>query len=147
MKYYLHEADEVLKELQSTPEGFSTEEAEKRLAEHGKNKLAEGKKVTMLQRFISQLVNPMIIVLLIAAAINLVTVIFERMNGHNESFAEFFIIVGVVLLNAILGVIQEGKAEQAIEALKEMTASTCKVLRNGKLEAIKNEINRRNEAI
>ena len=134
MKYYLHEADEVLKELQSTPEGFSTEEAEKRLAEHGKNKLAEGKKVTMFQRFIAQLVNPMIIVLIIAAAINLVTSILE-----NESLAEFFIIIGVVLLNAILGVIQEGKAEQAIEALKEMTASTCKVLRNGKLEAIKNE--------
>ena len=81
----------------------------------------------------------MIIVLLIAAAINLVTVIIERMGGGNESFAEFFIIVGVVLLNAILGVIQEGKAEQAIEALKEMTASTCKVLRDGKLCAIKNE--------
>ena len=59
--------------------------------------------------------------------------------GGNESFAEFFIIVGVVLLNAILGVIQEGKAEQAIEALKEMTASTCKVLRDGTLKAIKNE--------
>ncbi|MBR2377230.1 MAG: cation-translocating P-type ATPase [Clostridia bacterium] len=134
MKYYLHDADEVLRELQSTAEGFSSEEAEKRLLENGKNKLAEGKKVTVLQRFISQLVNPMIIVLLIAAAINLVTSIIE-----NESLAEFFIIVGVVLLNAILGVIQEGKAEQAIEALKEMTASTCKVLRDGKITAIKNE--------
>ena len=86
-----------------------------------------------------QLVNPMIIVLLAAAAVNLVTVIIERMQGHNESFAEFFIILGVVLLNAILGVIQEGKAEQAIEALKQMTASTCKVLRNGNLVAVKND--------
>ncbi len=139
MKFYLQDTDEVLKELNSSVDGFSNEEANALLEKNGKNKLAEGKKVTVLQRFISQLVNPMIIVLLVAAAINLVTVIFERMNGHNESFAEFFIIVGVVLLNAILGVIQEGKAEQAIEALKEMTASTCKVLRDGKIEAIKNE--------
>ncbi len=139
MKYYLHNQDDVLKTLNSTKDGLSESEANSRLERDGKNKLAEGKKVTALQRFLSQLANPMIIVLLIAAAINLVTVIIERTKGGNESFAEFFIIVGVVLLNAILGVIQEGKAEQAVEALKEMTASTCKVLRNGKLMAIKNE--------
>ena len=81
----------------------------------------------------------MIIVLLIAAVINLATILIERANGENASFAEFFIIIGVVLLNAILGVIQEGKAEQAIEALKQMTSSTCKVLRSGKLLAVKND--------
>ena len=139
MKYYLHNQDDVLKTLNSTKDGLSESEANSRLERGGKNKLAEGKKVTAFQRFLSQLANPMIIVLLIAATINLVTVIIERAKGHNESFAEFFIIVGVVLLNAILGVVQEGKAEQAVEALKEMTASTCKVLRNGKLMAIKNE--------
>ncbi len=139
MKFYLKETDEVLKELNSNEDGLTTETANALLEQNGKNKLAEGKKVTVIERFLSQLVNPMIIVLLVAAVINLVTVIVERMQGGTESFAEFFIIVGVVLLNAILGVIQEGKAEQAIEALKEMTASTCKVLRDGKLEAIKNE--------
>ncbi len=139
MKFYLQDTDKVLNHLNSTKEGLKEQEANARLEQNGKNKLAEGKKVTALQRFLSQLANPMIIVLLIAAAINLVTVIIERAQGGDESFAEFFIIVGVVLLNAILGVIQEGKAEQAVEALKEMTASTCKVLRDGKLVAIKNE--------
>ncbi|MBO5850806.1 MAG: HAD-IC family P-type ATPase, partial [Clostridia bacterium] len=139
MKFYLHESSEVLAEVKSSVDGFTTEEAQKRLEANGKNKLAEGKKMSLIKRFFLQLVNPMIIVLLIAAAINLVTVIIENSMGGNESLAEFFIIVGVVLLNAILGVIQEGKAEQAIEALKEMTASTCKVLRDGTLKAIKNE--------
>lgn len=75
----------------------------------------------MFKRFLLQLINPMIIVLLIAAAVNLVTVIIDRSRGGDESFAEFIIIVAVVLLNAILGVVQEGRAEHAIEALKEMT--------------------------
>ncbi len=139
MKYYLSEAEEVLREVGSTGNGISEAEAQKRLEENGPNKLAEGKKTTLLQRFLSQLVNPMIIVLLVAAAINFVTVILERLQGHNESFAECIIIIAVVLLNAILGVVQEGRAEKAIEALKEMTASTCKVLRDGKLLAVKSE--------
>ena len=139
MKFYLQDTDKVLKDLNTTKDGLNDVEANVRLEKNGKNKLAEGKKITAFERFLSQLANPMIIVLLIAAAINLVTVIIERAQGGNESFAEFFIIVGVVLLNAILGVVQEGKAEQAVEALKEMTASTCKVLRDGKLVAIKNE--------
>ncbi len=139
MKFYLQDTDKVLESLSTSKDGLNEAEATARLEKNGKNKLAEGKKVTAFERFLSQLANPMIIVLLIAAAINLVTVIIERAKGGNESFAEFFIIVGVVLLNAILGVVQEGKAEQAVEALKEMTASTCKVLRDGKLVAIKNE--------
>ena len=81
----------------------------------------------------------MIIVLLVAAAVNFVTVLIGRARGENESFAEFIIIIAVVLLNAVLGVVQEGRAEQAIEALKEMTASTCKVLRDGKLMAVRSE--------
>jgi len=139
MKHYLHTVDEVLNELDSTPNGLAQSEAATRLEKHGPNKLAEAKKTPLIIKFLSQLANPMIIVLLIAAAINLVTVIIERASGGDEGFAEFFIIVGVVLLNAVLGVIQEGKAEQAIEALKQMTASTCKVLRDGNLKAVKNE--------
>ena len=138
-KYYLQTTEEVMQQLQSNHDGLTKEEAAKRLEQNGQNKLIEAKKDSIFKKFLMQLVNPMIIVLLIAAAINLVTVIIERSSGGEESFAEFFIIVGVVLLNAILGVIQEGKAEQAIEALKQMTASTCKVLRNGNLLAIKNE--------
>ncbi len=138
-KFYLHTTEEVLTQLNSNKNGITNEQAQELLEKNGPNKLLEAKKTSMIKRFFMQLVNPMIIVLLAAAAVNLVTVILERMNGENASFAEFFIIVGVVLLNAILGVIQEGKAEQAIEALKKMTASTCKVLRNGHLLAIKNE--------
>ena len=81
----------------------------------------------------------MIIVLLVAAVVNFATVLLERAQGHNESFAECIIIVAVVLLNAILGVVQEGRAEKAIEALKQMTSATCKVIRDGKLCAVKSE--------
>ena len=139
MKHYLSETGDVLKEVGSSASGLTAAEAASRLERDGKNKLAEAKKVSLFRRFLEQLINPMIIVLLAAAAINLATVIIDRVQGGNESFAEFIIIVAVVLLNAILGVVQEGKAEQAIEALKEMTASTCKVLRDGKLVAVKNE--------
>lgn len=138
-KFYTESAEDVLKELDSAKSGLSGQEASDRIARDGKNKLAEKKKVSPVKRFFEQLANPMIIVLLIAAAINFVTVIIDRAKGGDENFAEFIIIVAVVLLNAILGVIQEGKAEQAIEALKEMTASTCKVLRDGNLTAVKNE--------
>ena len=140
MKYHLLSVDETLKAVGSTAEGLSQEEADKRLLEHGKNKLVEGKKKTWLKRFVEQLVNPMIIVLLIAAAVNLVTLFVEHKgNPPIGEFAEFFIIVAVVLLNAILGVVQEGKAEQAVEALKQMTTSTCKVIRGGHLTAVKSE--------
>lgn len=139
MKYYLSEAEEVLKEVSSSENGLTEAEAKKRLSENGENKLVEAKKVSMFKRFLSQLVNPMIIVLLVAAAVNFATVILERIQGHHESFAECIIIIAVVLLNAILGVVQEGRAEKAIEALKKMTAATCKVIRDGKLTAVKSE--------
>ncbi len=129
----------MLQHFNTDLNGLSVQEANSRLEKNGPNKLIEEKKVSTLKRFLNQLVNPMIIVLLIAAVINLATILIERASGENASFAEFFIIIGVVLLNAILGVIQEGKAEQAIEALKQMTSSTCKVLRDGKLLAVKND--------
>ncbi len=140
MKYHLLSVDETLEAVGSTADGISQEEAEKRLLENGKNKLVEGKKKTWLKRFVEQLVNPMIIVLLVAAAVNLATILVEyKGNPPIGEFAEFFIIVAVVLLNAILGVVQEGKAEQAVEALKQMTTSTCKVVRGGHLTAVKSE--------
>ena len=111
MKEYLQSAEETLSSVGASREGLTAQEAQKRLAENGPNKLAEGAKKGWLRRFFEQLVDPMIIVLLIAAGVNLVTIIIDRMNGGHESFAEFFIILAVVLLNAILGVVQEGKAE------------------------------------
>ncbi len=140
MKEYLMDEAEVLSQTgTSAKQGLSETEAGNRLLENGKNKLVEGKKKSWVKRFFEQLVNPMIIVLLIAAGVNFATVLIERINGENESFAEFFVIIAVVLLNAILGVVQEGKAEQAIQALKQMTASTSKVIRDGQLQAVKSE--------
>ena len=139
MKEYLQSAEAVLSAVGSSESGLTQGEAKKRLEENGANKLAEGKKKGWIRRFFEQLVDPMIIVLLVAAAVNLVTIIIDRMQGGDESFAEFFIILAVVLLNAILGVVQEGRAEQAIEALKQMTSSTSKIIRDGNLHAVKSE--------
>ena len=141
MKPYLEESEKVLESLSCTEEGLTSEEAAKRSEKHGKNKLAEGKKETLFHRFIKELMDPMILVLLAAAAISTITTIINNnMPGAEpESFADAFIILFVVVLNAVLGVVQESKAEAAIEALKTMTAATSRVLRDGKLEMIKSE--------
>ncbi len=134
MSYYQQNKEEVLKELDSASSGLNFKEVEKRLLSHGKNKLAEPKKTSIIVRFLQQLANPMIIVLLIAAVLSGVTSAYA-----GESMADVFIILFVVILNSVLGVVQESKAEEAIEALKTMTASTSKVLRDGKLAVIKSE--------
>ena len=114
--------------------GLSTQEANARLEKYGKNRLVEAKKDSLMKRFLKQLADPMIIVLLCAAALSAVTAAVE-----NESFADVFIILGVVILSSVLGVVQESKAEAAIEALKEMTAAMTKVWRDGHLITIKSE--------
>ena len=129
MKSYAKSVDEVLRELNATAEGLTTEQAKERLEKYGPNKLKEGEKPTLLQRFIAQLKDPMLIILLIAAAVSALT----GMLAQENEWAEVIIILAVVLLNAILGVFQESKAEAAIEALQTMTAATCKVLRDGKM--------------
>ena len=127
MKSYELSAEDVLREQQSDPGGLTGQEAGKRLEQYGPNKLKEAKKATLLERFIDQLKDPMLIILMCAAAVSAVTSIIS-----GESLAEVFIILIVVLLNAVLGVFQESKAEAAIEALQTMTAATSKVLRDGK---------------
>ncbi|MDO4582444.1 MAG: cation-translocating P-type ATPase [Bacillota bacterium] len=135
MKYYLQDTDTVISHFNSAQNGLTQAEAERRLLQHGKNKLREAKRPSLLKRFIAQLINPMIIVLIAAAAISALTSFYA-----GESFADVYIILFVVILNAVLGVVQESKAEKAIEALREMTASTSKVLRNGELTMIKSEL-------
>lgn len=127
-KFFDQSSDEVLQTLNTTPQGLTTEQAEERLVTFGPNKLAESKKTTLFQRFITQLKDPMLIILLIAAGVSALT---GMLAGENE-WAEVIIILVVVLLNAILGVFQESKAEAAIEALQTMTAATCKVIRDSK---------------
>ena len=134
MKFYTETSEEVLKSVNSSETGLSSAEAEKRLEENGKNKLKEAKKDSLLKRFMQQLADPMIIILLVAAAISGVTAAIEH-----ESFVDVFIILFVVIMNAVLGVYQESKAEKAIEALQEMSAATSKVLRDGKVTIVKSE--------
>ncbi len=137
--FYTQTSDEVLSTLSSTPEGLAGAEAEKRLAEGGKNKLAEGKKTPLWRRFLAQLSDPMILILLAAALISAILAITGAGGEEESGFADVIIILAVVLINAVLGVIQESKAEAAIEALKQMTAATTKVLRDGKQLSVHSE--------
>ncbi len=131
-KTYTLSTEQVLKNLGVDTGGLSDAQAQERLAKYGPNKLKEGEKPTLLQRFLAQLKDPMLIILMVAAAVSALT---GMLSGESE-WAEVIIIIAVVLLNAILGVIQESKAEAAIEALQTMTAATCKVIRNGKQIAL-----------
>ena len=128
-KTYTQSAQEVLQALGVAADGLTTAQAQERLAKYGPNKLKEAEKPTLLQRFLAQLKDPMLIILMVAAAVSALT---GMLAGESE-WAEVIIIMAVVLLNAILGVFQESKAEAAIEALQTMTAATCKVMRDGKL--------------
>jgi len=128
-QFYTQSIEEVLQELNVSAEGLTTAQAQERIAKYGPNKLKEAEKPTLLQRFLAQLKDPMLIILLIAAGVSALT----GMLANENEWAEVIIILAVVLLNAILGVFQESKAEAAIEALQTMTAATCKVLRDGKM--------------
>ena len=141
MKFYCEDHEKVLSELNSSREGLTSAEAAKRLEANGKNKLAAAKGKSLIRRFFEQLADPMTIILLVAAAISGGLAIYESMAhpGEGEGFADVIIILAVVLINAILGVYQESKAEKAIEALQEMSAATSKVLRDGKIQIIPSE--------
>ena len=134
MKYYCEEKERVIAELESSENGLSESEAERRLAENGPNKLKAAKKDSIIKQFLKQLADPMIIILLVAAAISGVLAVTQ-----GESFADVIIILFVVIVNAVLGVYQENKAEKAIEALQEMSAATSKVLRGGKIVTVHSE--------
>lgn len=135
MKHYCNDIGAVLDEVGSSREGLDAAEAKRRLEKNGKNKLAEAKKASLLARFFQQMADPMIIILLVAAVIS--GVIAATQEG--ESFADVIIIMFVVIVNAILGVYQENKAEKALEALQEMASATSKVLRDGKICVVKSE--------
>jgi len=134
MDYYLESLDSALKSLKSSETGLTHEEAKKRLAENGKNKLAEAEKEPLIKRFFQQMLDPMVIILLVAAVISAVLSIAEK--GFP---IDVVIILTVVIINSVLGVYQENKAEKALEALQEMSAATSKVLRGGDIVNIKSE--------
>ena len=140
MKHYLEQSEVVLQSLGTTEEGLSTAEAADRLEKNGKNKLVEGKKEPLWKRFFKQLAEPMTIILLVAAAISAGVEIYNGVSsGHWEFPADVVIIMAVVLINAVLGVLQESKAEAAIEALQQIAAATSKVIRDGKQISVHSE--------
>ena len=130
---YLQSIEDVFKEVQSSPSGLSSQEAASRLEKYGANTLQEGKKKSLLEKFVDQFKDFMILVLLVAAVVSM----FAHQGEPDPTDA--IIILAVVLLNAVLGVFQESKAEEAIEALKKMASPVASVLRDGHVEHIKGE--------
>ena len=121
--------EEVLRKL-STDEkqGLTEKEVQERQAKYGKNKLQEKKKESFIVKFIKQFNDFMIIILIIASIISAVV---SKMQGEHD-YVDSIIIIGIVVFNALMGVIQEAKAEKSIEALKQMTPQLAKTIRNGK---------------
>lgn len=135
MKEYLKTVDEIIEGNGSSYDGLTARTAKGILERKGKNKLAEGEKTSLFARFLTKLADPMIIILIVAALVSAIT---SSINGDG-GYADVIIIMIVVLLNSVLGVYQESKAEKAIESLQEMTAATTKVIRDGVLQDIKSE--------
>ncbi|NLO38049.1 MAG: calcium-translocating P-type ATPase, PMCA-type [Ruminiclostridium sp.] len=130
MNPYSSKPDELLHHLQTNPEkGLSSQSVQKLLQEYGENRLKEGKKKTNLQRFFDQFKDVMILILLAAAVISFIVAIVER---NPSEFIEPLLILLIVVLNALMGVFQESKAEKALEALKNLSAPHARVVRDGR---------------
>ncbi len=134
MKDYQKSAKDLMGELNTSPDGLGEVQAQELLEKNGKNKLKEGKKESLISKFFKQLIEPMTIILLVAAAVSGIMSVY-----HQEFPTDVIIIMAVVLINAVLGVFQESKAEKAIEALQEIAAATSKVIRDGKQITVKSE--------
>lgn len=131
-KLYLIETDEVLRKMNSSEEGLTLKDVEERREKYGLNEIQKEKKESLVMKLIHELSNLMTIVLIIAAVISGFNAVYA-----GESLIETGIILFVVFMNAVIGVIQKSKAEEAIESLQKMSTATCKVIRSGKLEIIK----------
>ncbi len=128
--------DEILKSLGTNEKnGLQYEQVKKRQNEYGKNKLKEKKKESLFIKFLKQFNDFMIIILIIAS---IISAIVSKMQGEND-YVDSIIIIGIVIFNALMGVIQEAKAEKSIEALKKMTPQIAKVIRDGKKRKINAE--------
>lgn len=137
MQEFNKSIEETIKETESTLHGLSSLQAEERLQKNGPNELEAPPSLPMWKRFINQMKDPMIIILLIAALISGITTYYESVLSQSSAFpTDSMIILIVVIINAVLGVVQESKAEKAIESLQKMSASNSKVLRDGKVMMI-----------
>ena len=143
MKHYLESLDRVYAEVQSGAHGLSAAEAAKRLEANGKNKLKEAEKESLFKKLIGALADPMIIMLLVAALIQAVVAVIEPLQKGEpialKDFADVLIILVVVIINTIMSLVQESKAEAAMAALMQMTAATSRVLRDGEVVVVKSE--------
>ncbi|MDO5445834.1 MAG: calcium-translocating P-type ATPase, PMCA-type [Eubacteriales bacterium] len=140
MKYYLEEARDVLSELKTSENGLTSAEAAERLAQNGKNKLDEPPKDSLVKKFFSSLADPMIIMLIVAAAIQAVITVIETHGTFGiKDFADVIVILAVVVINTVMSLVQESKSEAAMEALMQMTAATSKVIRDGETTVVKSE--------
>lgn len=131
MDFHLTEIKDVFTELKSGKDGLSSNTAKSRLNKYGKNEFEKPKTPPLVFRFVKQILDPMIIILLVAAAVSVFVSV-----ANKESFADVFIILAVVIINAILGVYQESKAEKSIEALQKMTAPCTVVVRDGRRQEV-----------
>ena len=137
MIWYSNKLDDAVQELNTNLEtGLSDGEAAIRLQEHGANKLSEKKPRTFFQRFLDQMKDVMVIILIIAAVVSLGLSIYNFSKGAEADWIEPIVIVLIVIVNGLLGVIQESKAEAALEALKNMSSPSAKVLRDGEIRTI-----------
>ena len=134
MKYYLETTEKVLIQMNSSKNGLKDKEAKRRLEFQGKNKLEDTKKECLFKKIINSILDPMIIMLLITAVISAVI-----SAARGEKFTDVFIILFVVVINTIMSLLQESKAEKAIDSLKEMTALKSKVIRDGKQVEVNSE--------
>ena len=130
--WYTKELNQVFNELNTRQGGLTEDEANKRLEKYGANNLKEKKKESLFIKFIKQFNDFMIIVLIIAA---IISAIIAKTNGSGD-YIDSIIIIAIVIFNAIMGLIQEEKAEKSLEALKKMSAPNAKVRRNGKIREI-----------
>ena len=139
MDYHSSSAEDVIKELGTDEKrGLTSERVSALQAQFGPNKLDEKKKKPLVLRFLEQFADVMIIILLIAAVISFVVTCIQVVNGEGEAieFVEPALIVFIVVLNAVMGLVQESKAEKALEALKNMSAPHARVLRDGKEQIV-----------
>ena len=140
MEYYLETREQVLKELESSMRGLSAQEAAARLQQNGKNRLIEEEKRSVWRKFLDSITDPMILMLLAAALVQgIVTILETRGDFTVGSFTDVFVILAVVIINAIMSLVQENKAEAAMSALMEMTAETSRVVRDGAVQTVKSE--------
>ena len=140
MKYYLEDKEKVLRELDTSEQGLSSEEAAARLQQNGKNKLIEEEKRSVWRKFLDSITDPMILMLLGAALVQVIVTILESHGDFTlGSFTDVFVILAVVIINAVMSLVQENKAEAAMAALMQMTAETSRVVRDGTVISVKSE--------